>query len=75
MVEISELQMPLPARKGQERLAADEALSIRAAKIHFSYSKNLLILEVEGKKTHQTDQKYCERTGAMLHAWVYPSIT
>src|SRR5918911_1135819 len=28
----------------------------------FPYSRNLLILEVEGKKTHQTDQKYCERT-------------
>ena len=31
-------------------------------KFTFPYSKNLLILEVEGEKTHQTDQKYCERT-------------
>lgn len=28
----------------------------------FPYSKNLVILEVEGGKTHQTDYKYCERT-------------
>jgi hypothetical protein len=28
----------------------------------FPYSKNILVLEVDGEKTHQSDQKYCERT-------------
>jgi hypothetical protein len=31
-------------------------------KFTFPYSKNVIVLEVEGKKTHQSDQKYCERT-------------
>jgi hypothetical protein len=31
-------------------------------KFSFPYSKNLLILEVDGGRTHQSDQRYCERT-------------
>jgi hypothetical protein len=31
-------------------------------KFSFPYSKNLLILEVDGDRTHQSDQRYCERT-------------
>lgn len=31
-------------------------------KFTFPYSKNVIVLEVEGKKTHQSNQKYCERT-------------
>ena len=34
----------------------------RHLKFTFPYSRNLVVLEVEGKKTHQSDQKYCERT-------------
>ncbi|MGH9977770.1 MAG: hypothetical protein ACRD8Z_18335 [Nitrososphaeraceae archaeon] len=31
-------------------------------KFSFPYSRNLLILEVDGGGTHQSDQRYCERT-------------
>ncbi|MDQ3872528.1 MAG: hypothetical protein M3258_02835 [Thermoproteota archaeon] len=31
-------------------------------KFTFPYPNNVVILEVEGEKTHQMDQKYCERT-------------
>ncbi|MDP9196985.1 MAG: hypothetical protein M3O24_00250 [Thermoproteota archaeon] len=28
----------------------------------FPYSKNIIVLEVEGDKSHQSDQRYCEKT-------------
>lgn len=28
----------------------------------FPYSKNIIVLEVEGERTHQSDQRYCEKT-------------
>jgi hypothetical protein len=31
-------------------------------KFTFPYSRNVIVLEVEGEKSHQSDQKYCERT-------------
>jgi hypothetical protein len=31
-------------------------------KFNFPYSRNLLIIEVDGGRTHQSDQRYCERT-------------
>jgi hypothetical protein len=31
-------------------------------KFTFPYARNVIVLEVEGEKTHQSDQKYCERT-------------
>jgi hypothetical protein len=43
-------------------LAQMKLLTSEQPRFAFPYSKNLVILEVEGKKTHQTDQKYCERT-------------
>jgi hypothetical protein len=43
-------------------LAQMKLLASEQPRFAFPYSKNLVILEVEGKKTHQTDQKYCERT-------------
>jgi hypothetical protein len=43
-------------------LAQMQLLAAEQPKFTFPYSKNLVILEVEGEKTHQTDQKYCERT-------------
>jgi hypothetical protein len=43
-------------------LAQMHLLASAQPKFAFPYSKNLLILEVEGEATHQTDQKYCERT-------------
>jgi len=43
-------------------LAQMQLLASEQPKFTFPYSKNLVILEVEGESTHQTDQKYCERT-------------
>lgn len=28
----------------------------------FPYTKNIIVLDVEGDRTHQSDQRYCERT-------------
>lgn len=63
-VEISELANALARRERVKKasLAQMKLLASEQPKFIFPYSKNLLILEVEGKKTHQTDQKYCERT-------------
>jgi hypothetical protein len=51
----------------RERLKKASLANIRILttdhlKFTFPYSKNVIVLEVEGKKTHQSDQKYCERT-------------
>lgn len=43
-------------------LANIQILTTDHLKFTFPYSKNVIVLEVEGKKTHQSDQKYCERT-------------
>jgi hypothetical protein len=43
-------------------LAHMELVSSEQPRFTFPYSKNVVILEVEGDKTHQTDHKYCERT-------------
>lgn len=43
-------------------LAEMQLLATEQPKFLFPYAKNLIILEVEGSETHQTDQKYCERT-------------
>jgi len=61
---ISELANAI-ARRDRVRkasLAQMKLLTSEQPRFTFPYSKNLVILEVEGKKTHQTDQKYCERT-------------
>ncbi|HZB80736.1 MAG TPA: hypothetical protein VE264_05625 [Nitrososphaera sp.] len=62
--EISELANAVARRERVKKasLAQMKLLASEQPKFIFPYSKNLLILEVEGKKTHQTDQKYCERT-------------
>jgi hypothetical protein len=62
--EISELANVIAQRERVKKasLAQMKLLASEQPKFTFPYSKNLLILEVEGKKTHQTDQKYCERT-------------
>ncbi len=43
-------------------MAEMQLLASEQPKFTFPYSKNLVILEVDGAETHQTDQKYCERT-------------
>lgn len=62
-------------------LAEMQLLAQEQPKFTFPYAKNLVILEVEGSETHQTDQKYCERTrrdvarkGIMLNNLVSFSI-
>ena len=62
--EISELANAIARRERVKKasLAQMKLLASEQPKFIFPYSNNLLILEVEGKKTHQTDQKYCERT-------------
>jgi hypothetical protein len=62
--EISELSNSIARRDKVKKasLAQMKLLASEQPKFIFPYSRNLLILEVEGKKTHQTDQKYCERT-------------
>jgi hypothetical protein len=62
--EISELANSIARRDKVKKasLAQMKLLVSEQPKFTFPYSRNLLILEVEGKKTHQTDQKYCERT-------------
>lgn len=62
-------------------LAEMQLLAQEQPRFTFPYTKNLVILEVEGSETHQTDQKYCERTrrdiarkGIMLNNLVSFSI-
>lgn len=43
-------------------LANIELLNSSHLRFAFPYSKNILVLEVDGEKTHQSDHKYCERT-------------
>jgi hypothetical protein len=72
------------ARRGRVKkasLAEMQLLSQEQPRFTFPYAKNLVILEVEGSETHQTDQKYCERTrrdvarkGIMLNNLVSFSI-
>jgi hypothetical protein len=61
---ISELANAIARRDRVKKasLAQMRLLASEQPRFAFPYSKNLVILEVEGKKTHQTDQKYCERT-------------
>ena len=37
-------------------------ISTENVRFVFPYSRNVIVLEVEGEKTHQSDQKYCEQT-------------
>jgi hypothetical protein len=61
---ISDLANALARREKVKKasLAQMQLLAAEQPKFTFPYSKNLVILEVEGEATHQTDQKYCERT-------------
>jgi hypothetical protein len=43
-------------------LASIEILTPGQLRFIFPYSKNAIVLEVDGEKTYQSDQKYCERT-------------
>lgn len=43
-------------------LATMSIISTENVRFVFPYSRNVIVLEVEGEKTHQSDQKYCEQT-------------
>jgi len=49
-------------RVSKASLANIQLLNSGHVRFAFPYSKNILVLEVDGEKTHQSDQKYCERT-------------
>jgi len=63
-LEIGDLANVIARREKVKKasLAQMQLLASEQPKFTFPYSKNLVILEVEGEATHQTDQKYCERT-------------
>ncbi len=63
-LEIGDLANVIARREKVKKasLAQMQLLAAEQPKFTFPYSKNLVILEVEGEATHQTDQKYCERT-------------
>ena len=43
-------------------MANFELINKRDSRFVFPYSKNIIVLEIEGEKTHQSDQRYCEKT-------------
>jgi hypothetical protein len=73
--EIGDLANAIARRERVKKasLAQMQLLAAEQPKFTFPYSKNLVILEVEGEKTHQTDQKYCERTRRDV-ASAFPSL-
>lgn len=62
--EISDLANVIARRERVKKasLAQMQLVASERPKFTFPYSNNLVILEVIGEATHQTDQKYCERT-------------
>jgi hypothetical protein len=62
--EISDLARVIARRDRVRRasLAQMQLLVSSQPKFTFPYPRNLVMLEVDGKSTHQTDQKYCELT-------------
>jgi hypothetical protein len=63
-IEICDVENIIIKRDRVKRasLANIRILTTEQLKFTFPYSKNIVVLEVEGEKTHQSDQKYCERT-------------
>jgi 5'(3')-deoxyribonucleotidase len=63
-IEICDVENIIIKRERVKRasLANIRILTTEQLKFTFPYSKNIVVLEVEGEKTHQSDQKYCERT-------------
>ncbi len=63
-IEIGDLANTIAKRDRVKKasLASIQVITTGQLKFVFPYSKNAVMLEVEGEKTHQSDQKYCERT-------------
>lgn len=61
--EISDIANIIAKRDRVKKLsrAHFQYLMTAQPKFRFPYSRNVVVLEVEGEKTHQSDQKYCER--------------
>ena len=62
--EIGDLAIAVAKRDRVKKasLANIQVINTGPLKFVFPYSKNAIVLEVEGEKTHQSDQKYCELT-------------
>ena len=62
--EIAEVANIIAKRERVKKLslAHFQYLTTTQPKFTFPYARNVVVLEVEGEKTHQSDQKYCERT-------------
>ncbi|MDQ3839343.1 MAG: hypothetical protein M3297_08750 [Thermoproteota archaeon] len=63
-VEISDFANVLARRDRVKRasLADMQFISNGPSKFVFPYSENIVVLEIEGEKTHQSDLKYCDKT-------------
>lgn len=62
--EISDFANVLAKRDRVKKasLAHMQFLSTGPLKFAFPYSENIVVLELEGDKTHQSDLKYCDKT-------------
>ena len=63
-LEISDIANIIARREKVRNLtlAQLQLLNSSHPKFVFPYAKNVIMLQVEGEKTHQSDQKYCEKT-------------
>ena len=63
-IEIGDLANTIAKRDRVRKasLADIQVITAEEPKFTFPYFKNAVVLEVKGEKTHQSDQKYCERT-------------
>lgn len=62
--EISDFANVLAKRDRVKKasLAQMQFLSTEPSRFAFPYSENIVVLELEGYKTHQSDLKYCDKT-------------
>ena len=63
--DIRDLEDVFLRRRERIRIASLAGMRVipeESLKFAFPYSNNLIILELESEKSHQSDQKYCERT-------------
>jgi hypothetical protein len=62
--EISDLANAISKRDRVRKASVMEIQYVTTSQLKFvfPYSRNAIVLEVEGEKTHQSDQRYCERT-------------
>jgi len=63
--DIRDLEEVFVRKRERLRIASFADMRVipeESLKFAFPYSNNLIILELESEKSHQSDQKYCERT-------------